>query len=105
MEHAEIASILEAALAELGEVQNFHGVTKANIRSFLVQPYRVLVDPDDLETKPREMWAVMQVRSNEGYVLAFDPLLRSWSVIGRTSATAYVQVISSTSLAEALNGM
>ena len=105
MEHVEVASILEAELAGLGEVQNFHGITKANIRSFLVEPYRVLVDPDDLETEPREMWAFLQERPHEGYLLAFDPLLRSWSVIERTGATAFIQVTSSASLAGALNGM
>jgi hypothetical protein len=105
MEHAGVASILEAELAALGEFQNFHGITKTNIRSLLVEPYRVLVDPDDLETEPREMWAFLQERSDEGYILAFDPLLGSWSVVERTGGKAYVQVISSTSLAGALNGM
>lgn len=105
MEQAAVLSLIAAEIAQLGEFDNFHGITKVNAKSFLLEPYQVIVDPDDLETQPRDMWIVMREPRPDGFLIAFDSLLKMWSVVERVSEGAYVQVISGSSLEEALNGM
>lgn len=57
----QLVKVLVAkAVCELGNFENFHGITTQNLSEFLVEPVKVLVDPDDLENDPYAMWIVMQ---------------------------------------------
>ena len=87
--------------------RNFHGITPKNLQSFLVEPYEVIVDPDDLETSPRSMWVVLHERQqrHEGYVMVFDPQESSWGIAEFTSDSVLTLVISAPSFSEALEGM
>ncbi len=63
MRREEPAGIREAVNIEIAkreEFVNFHGITAENIETFLVTPFQVPVDPDDLETPVRPMWVVLQ---------------------------------------------
>lgn len=83
--------------------ENLHGITKENLSTFLVEPYSVLVDPDDLETEEREMWVTIQPQDE--LLIAFDPLKESWAVIEPLNNDKFLQVVSGETLAEALDGM
>ena len=87
--------------------RNFHGITPQNLQSFLVEPYEVVVDPDDLETNPRPMWVVLHERRQprEGYVVVFDPLHSSWGIAEFTNDSKLTLVVSAPSFAKALEGM
>ena len=65
------------------------------------------VDPDDLETSPRDMWIVLRERplSDDGYVVVYDPLDSGWGVAEKVDTEAYVLIVCADSLAEALNRM
>ena len=98
-----VSAQLSAELA----FDNSHGITPENVRSFLVEPYAVMVDPDDLETPAREMWVVLHERRDprEGYVVVLDPRESSWGVAEFTGKPYLTLLISANSLAEALTGM
>jgi hypothetical protein len=85
----------------------FHGITPATIRSFLVEPFAVRTDPDDLETQPRDMWVVLQERPTPsvGYVVVYDPATEAWGVAEHTGDDYFTLVASAPSLARALSGM
>lgn len=103
MTEQEIKNLVGESLSELDEFNNFHGITKENINSFVVPPYQVIVDPDDLETEKRNMWVVLNPPGN--YLIAYDIFHKGWSVIESGSSNEYVQVVVGSSLAEALDGM
>jgi hypothetical protein len=72
--------LVEDELARGESFTNCHGITPENVRSLLVEPFAVRIDPDDLQTKPRDMWVVLQERPTptNGYVIAYDPQNNSW---------------------------
>jgi hypothetical protein len=98
-----VSSQLQAGLA----FENFHGITPENLRSFLVEPYEVVVDPDDLETGPRPMWVILHERRQPraDYVVVFDPQDSSWGIAEFTDKPALTLVVSGPTLAEALSSM
>ena len=74
MTKGEILQLVEQESSRNDPFQNYHGITSSNIRSFLVDPYLVTVDPDDLETGPREMWVILKAPNpGSGYVVVYDP--------------------------------
>ena len=83
MDARDLRAIVDAELVRLGRFRNLHGITPDNIQQFLVEPFPVNVDPDDLETLPRDMWVVLQTAQNptSGYCVAFDPASSGWSVV------------------------
>lgn len=103
MNEAEIEFKTKQEIDDLGKFENFHGITKENIRAFLVKPYLVQVDPDDLETEIRDMWVVLSPPSE--MLVAFDPQQKIWAVIEPSSDENYIQVVFGASLSEALDGM
>ena len=107
MDSSTIKSLVERELQSEQPYVNYHGISPANIRSFLVEPFTVRIDPDDLETQPRDMWVVLQVRGTptEGYVIVYDPLKKTWGVAEHTGNNRYTLVVSASSLNEALDGM
>lgn len=69
MDISGIKHLVETELARGEPFTNFHGITPATVRSFLVEPFTARICPDDLETQPRDMWVVLQERrAQEGYV-------------------------------------
>jgi len=107
MDIAAIKSLVESELRRGESFTNFHGITPATIRSFLVEPFTVRTDPDDLETQPRDMWVVLQERrtSTDGYVIVYDPATKTWGVAEHAGGGNYTLVVSGFSLAGALRGM
>jgi hypothetical protein len=107
MDISTIKNLVEGELKRGETFTNFHGITPTNVRSFLVEPFIVRCDPDDLETQPREMWVVLQERPTptDGYVVAYDPATKAWRVAEHTGDGNYTSVIAAASLAEALDGM
>ncbi len=98
-----VSSQLQAGLT----FENFHGITPQNLHSFLVEPYEVVVDPDDLESSPRPMWVVLHEsrQPRQGYVVVFDPQESSWGIAEFTEKPVLNLVVSASSLPEALSSM
>ena len=108
MDKSEVKLKLKKELVNPNSYNNWHGITEQNINNFIVEPFAVSVDPDDLETENRMMWVVLQMKANlkEGYAIAFDPLQEAWSVIEYTGTeNNFIQVVAGESLAEALDSM
>ena len=87
--------------------KNFHGITRDNLESFLVEPFSIRVDPDDLESDPRDMWVVLQQgpHPESGYVVIYDPLNQGWGVAEHQDSREYTLVVGAESLAGALDSM
>lgn len=107
MDSSTIKCLVECELQREQPYVNYHGISPANIRSFLVEPFTVRTDPDDLKTQPRDMWVVLQERDTpiEGYVIVYDPYNKTWGVAENTGNNRYILVVSAPSLNEALDGM
>lgn len=110
MKKEEIEAILKTELATINNFDNWHGISVKNLSKFLVAPYEVFVDPDDGgESKPRNMWVVLHERTNpdEGYLVAYDPFSKGWSLLERTPVTekSFIQVTAGESLADVLESM
>lgn len=107
MNASEVEAKVQAELRIDREFDNSHGITKGNLHHFLVKPYSVLVDPDDLESAPRDMWIVLHEfpkAPDQGYAGVYDPATGSWAIVEPTGA-GFVQVIVASTLAAALEGM
>lgn len=89
-ESASIRQVVDAEIGKRDEFMNLHGITVDNVESFLVAPFKVPVDPDDLETQVRPMWVVLQESDDptHGYVIVYDPVGRSARGLPRTFVTA-----------------
>ncbi len=90
--------------------QNFHGLTAANVRSFVVAvPFQVTVDPDDDEGAARPMWVVLQLGATlkDAYFIVYDPKSAShpWAVAECTDDDRHIAVVWGDSLANALDSM
>jgi hypothetical protein len=106
MDISTIKSLVETELARGESFTNYHGITLATIRSFLVEPFTVRTDPDDLETQPRDMWVVLQERHTpDGYVVVYDPTSKAWGVAEQAGGGGYTLIVSASSLAGALSSM
>ena len=107
MDADTVREIVRKEVSKRLPFKNFHGITRENLNSFLVTPFAVMVDPDDLETDPREMWIIAQERSipEDGYVVVYDPLDGGWGIAEQESDGGYILVIGAESLADALAGM
>lgn len=108
MNISEVNAKIEEELQRSDPFDNSHGITHANLRRFLVEPYEAAVDPDDLESATRKMWIVLHERPSsphEGYVVAYDPICATWAVAERGSTVDFVQVVAAETLATALEAM
>jgi hypothetical protein len=107
MDSSKVRALVESELARGEPFSNFHGITPDNVRSFLVEPFIIRTDPDDLETLPRDMWVVLQEcgAPTEGYVVVYDPLKQTWGVAEHVRGADYILIAGASSLAEALEGM
>jgi hypothetical protein len=107
MDSSEVKKLLEEELSRGEPFNNWHGITPENVRSFLVEPFPVRADSDDLETQTRAMWIVLQERPKptDGFVVVYDPLSKSWNVAEHVKGDDYILVITGPSLAQALDGM
>jgi len=104
---SDVKKLVEEQLSRGDSFANFHGITAENVRSFVVDPFPVRINPDDLETTPRQMWIVLQEcpAPTEGYVVVYDPCHETWGVAEHVGRGDYVLVISTPSLAKAIDGM
>lgn len=107
MDKNEIKKMVENEVNQLGPFVNYHGITLENLRRFLVEPFEIFVDPDDLETSPRYMWVVLQEFKNikEGFAIGFDPYDSGWGLTEHVSDENYVMVSGADTFQEALVGM
>jgi hypothetical protein len=105
-EPAVIQQVVRDEIAKGQAFSNFHGITADNLEAFLVPPFEIMVDPDDLETQIRPMWVVLQVSASpkDGQVIVYDPD-GHWGVAEHVRDGDYVLVTAAPSLAEALDGM
>ncbi len=103
MNEEEVKKLLNTELSSLDTFKNYHGVTRENLKQFIVSPYKVLVDPDDQETEERYMWVVLKV--SEQSLIAIDPLEKLWLVLNPLQGGRFIQTICEETLAEALDGM
>jgi hypothetical protein len=96
---------------ELGREERFthwHGITRENIVSFLVEPYKVTVDPNDIESATRPMWVVLHENPKapeKGYVVVFDPRDSTWGIAKHGGGANFLLVESTATLALALDSM
>src|SRR4051794_34828751 len=112
MEHDEAAVVRRAVDEEVAKREafhNWHGITAENFHQFLVPPFQVRVDPDDLETQTRLMWVVLQEASDptDGHVVVYDPADPDspWGVADHVRDGEYILVVGAASLADALTSM
>ena len=107
MDSSTLKKLVEDELARANSFINFHGITQENVRFFLVEPFAVRTDPDDLETEPRDMWVVLQehYKPTKGYVVVYDHFSEAWGIAEHVPGGDYILVASAPSLAEALSGM
>ena len=107
MDSSTVKRPVERELQRQQQYVNYHGISLADIRSFLVDPFPVRTDTDDMETRPLDTWVVLQERGTptEGYVIFFDPLENSWGVAEHAGNDLYTLVVSASSLNEARDGM
>lgn len=109
MTKEDIKRVLETEVTTISSFENFHGITQDNLRKFLVDPYQVLVLPDDGgETETRHMWVVLQEFKDpeKGYLIAYDPLTRQWELIEKLQEKGeYLDVLGADTLADALTSM
>jgi len=109
VDREEVRSRIHSAISELRTIDNLHGITAENLRSFLVDPHEISVDPDDgvADSPKRAVWVVLEERprSGGGYVVVFDPSDDSWGVAERAPAGDWVLVAGADSLEQALNSM
>ena len=82
MDASAIRELVKGELERDAPFINSHGITRTNIHVHLVDPYSIRIDPDDLETTPRDVWVVLRERpsSDDGYVVVYDPLFSRWGV-------------------------
>ena len=107
MKSQDVRDILKKELEKGEKFSNLHGITRQNLKHFLVKPFKVYVDPDDLETEARKMWIVLTERKNpkEGYVIVYDPLERNWGVAEHHKDGKYILVVESETFEDALDDM
>jgi hypothetical protein len=105
----DVKRILQAEIASRSAFENFHGITEYNLDDFIVEPYQVLVEPDDgSESETRFMWVVLkEYRPNDnGYLIAYDPLTDGWKLIEKQqNERIFAEVLGADTFAEALTGM
>jgi hypothetical protein len=107
VDSSTVKRLVEEELSRGDSFSSFHGITQPNLRLFLVEPFAVRTDPDDLETQASDVWVVLRERSTptEGYVVVYDPATSGWGVAEHAGDGDYILVVSASSLAEALSGM
>lgn len=107
MDKNKVKKNLESEIKQLDGFVNYHGITLENLQYFLVEPFEIFVDPDDLETSPRNMWVVLQEYKDvkDGYSIVFDPYDNGWGITEHISNDEYVMVSGAANLKEALEGM
>jgi hypothetical protein len=107
MDSTIVKKLVEGQLARGETFINFHGITPDNVRSFLVEPFSVRADPDDLGTTPRDVWVVLQEchPATEGFVIVYNPHTGNWAVGEHVRGGEYILSNSSRSLAEAIGNM
>lgn len=103
-----IKQIVHTEMDKGEQFKNYHGITKENLNSFLVEPFEVIVDLDDSETAPKSMWVILQEYKypKKGYVVVYDHDTELWGVAENiTGDKKYLLVIQADSFAQALDGM
>lgn len=103
MNKRTIKQLIHAQVRNIGDFNNDHGLTKSSLPSFMVDPYPVPIEPDDLETATRDMWVALNPPGD--YLVAYDPLVNGWSLLEPWKGNKFIQVISDESLEGVLNGM
>jgi hypothetical protein len=107
-EATAIRRAVHSEIAKREQFSNLHGITIENLERFLVAPFVVLVDPDDLMTQARRMWVVLQESADpkNGHVIVYDPDgPEHWGVAEHDRDGEYVLVAGESSLAKALDAM
>ena len=107
MDKNNIQEIMEYEVKQLDNFINYHGITLDNLNYFLVEPFEIFVEPEDLDTSPRNMWVVLQEYKDikDGYSIVFDPRNSGWGITEQLSNDKYILVIGAASFKEALEGM
>lgn len=107
MNAQDIKNIIQKELGKETKFLNWHGISLLNIEQYLVEPFEILIDPDDLETEARNMWVVLTLRKSyeEGYVIVYDPLVKSWGVASHVKDGNFILDVAGESFYDALDSM
>lgn len=108
MNAEEVSEIVKYELEKAEDFNNSHGISKDNLKNFLIKPTSIQCDPDDEKSPERQMWAVLSLSSKlgEDKAVIFDPKENLWGVAEKIkAANKWVLVIAGESIAEALEGM
>jgi hypothetical protein len=103
-----VADRIDSKLANLGSFANHHGITRANIRQFVVDPFLIEVDPDDgIASSAIVMWVVLKERNEpkSGYAIVYDVERDSWGVAESDADGRWSLVVGADSFEEALSAM
>ena len=102
-------TLVEASLPPR-DFHNFHGITGENVGAFLVEPYQVLIDPDDGLGSPAEpMWIVLEEYPGDalrGYCLAYgdNDERYQWAIVEH-QGVGWVRIVGDETFASALKHM
>jgi hypothetical protein len=109
LDRLAVRMLVEASLPPL-DFHNFHGITGENVGAFLVEPYQVLVDPDDGLGSPTEpMWIVLEQHPGDalrGYCGAYGAHDDGydWAIVEHQGA-GWVCIVGGETFANALKHM
>jgi hypothetical protein len=92
MNKQEIETMLTEEFSKQETFDNWHGITRTNIKSFLVEPYRVTVISEVDGSDPREMWIVLSEYKDEsaGYLIAYCPSEQEWRLVEKLNDGRYL---------------
>ena len=103
MTPSTVMKLLDEELAKSEPFENFHGITTENVRSFVVTPRQQLVDPDDGDRSPCQIWVAMELPGNA--LVAWAPFDESWAIVETLPDASCIITVGGDSLAEVLDGM
>ncbi len=95
--------ILNAELNRLDNYDNFQMLTKSNIKQFIVEPYEVTVNSDNLQVDDKNMWVVLKLNRNS--LIAIDVLEKEWFVLHPLQGGGFICSNGEETLVDALDAM
>jgi hypothetical protein len=108
MKKEDIQNLVAAELAKSDFFDNWHGITRANLKDHLVEPYLVTTISDPNGSDPSDTWIVLREYESEskGYLIGFCPSQQEWCLVEKLDDERYLcDTQGDKSLAAALSNM